>query len=49
MDINYTITLNYRGPGDPEPSPKEEDIVSWIMVGMEIDRFTSVNVTCKRQ
>jgi hypothetical protein len=51
MKIDYTITLNYGddAPGDDEPSPTEEDIVSWIVVGMEIDGFTSVNVTCKRR
>lgn len=50
MEIDYTVTLNYDGePGYAEPSPTEEDIVSWIEVGMEIDGFTSVNVTCKRQ
>jgi hypothetical protein len=27
----------------------EDDIVDWIVAGMEIDGFTSVNVTCKRQ
>jgi len=51
MEIDYTITLNYGDaePDDAEPSPTEEDIVSWIVVGMEIDGFTSVAVTCKRQ
>ena len=36
MKIDYTITLNYGddAPGDDEPSPTEEDIVSWIVVGM---------------
>jgi hypothetical protein len=30
MEIDYTITLNYGDdePGDAEPCPKEEDIVS---------------------
>ena len=46
MEIDCTITLNY---GDAEPSPTEDDIVDWIVAGMENAGFTSVNVTCKRQ
>ena len=51
MKIDYKITLDYDDaePGDAEPSPTEDDIVSWIVLGMGIDGFTNVNVTCKRQ
>jgi hypothetical protein len=51
MEIDYTITLNYGDdePVDDEPSPTEDDIVDWIVAGMEGAGFTSVNVTCMWQ